>query len=713
MRRRKEARPSASEGQLGSQGARKSREALRSSAQACQSPRSGGRSITRSPMTRSGGGCRLKRRGSCSSSEAVARGDGRLSRKARTDAIEMLEAADLAERGEGWPTRGDAPGNALHRLVVDGFDTRHDIGDVEELVIDEKLLRQLLAARRGALQRHEDAGLELRPRALQLGGAEPVADAPDLIAHGRHQLGDLLGPGAGIDAEEAGVAIAMREGIDGIDEATLLADLLKEPRGHAAAQRRRQHRGGVVVGILVGEAGKAQHDMHLLEVALLAPVAADIDGGLGARGALMRQAGEGARRMVGERLGIDLAGGGEHHARRRIVLAEISGDAVARHALDDLRPAEDGPPHRLIGKGALLEEIEDDVVGRIVGLSDFLEDDGALAVELGRIEDRVLENVGEDVDRQRDILFQHLGVIGGVLARRVGVEMAADRLDLLGDGEGRAALGALERHVLQEMSNAVDVGRLVPRSDIDPDAERNRLDRIHPVGHDAKAARQGGEVNAHAAPPARRRRPSSTGRAWARTNSSTALRSFGNRVTRSCRSMRSARIGGSDGRMPVAASTASGNFAGWAQARATIGAPDCRAAMRAAATATALCGSRSSPLRRQVAAIVARVSSSSTRQEAKSRVASRHSAALAGKVPVARNARIAAATAAPSPPFSSKRKRSKLLDTWMSMLGLKEGSTVPIVMRPVAKKRARMSLRLVPMTSAATGKPMRRAICAA
>ena len=57
--------------------------------------------------------------------------------------------------------------------------------------------------------------------------------------------------------------------------------------------------------------------------------------------------------------------------------------------------------------------------------------------------------------------------------------MAADRLDLLGDGERRAPLGALEGHVLEQMRDAVDLGRLVARADIDPDAERHRLDRVH------------------------------------------------------------------------------------------------------------------------------------------------------------------------------------------------------------------------------------------
>ena len=112
-----------------------------------------------------------------------------------------------------------------------------------------------------------------------------------------------------------------------------------------------------------------------------------------------------------------------------------------------------------------------------------------------------------------DVLLQHLGVIGGALARGVGVEVAADRLDLLGDGAGAAPLGALERHVLEEMRDAVDLGRLVAGADIDPEAERDRLDRVIAVGDDAQAVGEGGE-------PGRSCRPRLGGRArraWART----------------------------------------------------------------------------------------------------------------------------------------------------------------------------------------------------
>ena len=156
-------------------------------------------------------------------------------------------------------------------------------------------------------------------------------------------------------------------------------------------------------------------------------------------------------------------------------------------AADDLGLAQHRPAHGLIGKGGRLEMIEDDVVGRVLGLADLLQHHGALARQLLGIECRVLQDVGDDVDGERQIARQDLGVIGRLLARGIGVEMPAHRLDLLGDGPRAApALGALEGHVLQQMRDAVDLGRLVARADIGPDAEGDGLDRIHPVGGDAK-----------------------------------------------------------------------------------------------------------------------------------------------------------------------------------------------------------------------------------
>src|SRR5205085_2583905 len=109
-----------------------------------------------------------------------------------------------------------------------------------------------------------------------------------------------------------------------------------------------------------------------------------------------------------------------------------------------------------------------------------------------------------------------------------------------------------------------------PRPGSDIGAERDRLHALHPVGGDDQARRQARHSDsasllslAHAA----------FLLATARTAASTAARSLGTTVKCSGRSYRSARRGGRGGRMPIACSIASGNFAGWAVAAATIGTP--------------------------------------------------------------------------------------------------------------------------------------------
>src|SRR5215471_2695471 len=76
--------------------------------------------------------------------------------------------------------------------------------------------------------------------------------------------------------------------------------------------------------------------------------------------------------------------------------------------------------------------------------------------------------------------------------------MTADCFDLLGDREGAAPLSALERHVFEKMRDTIDLGGLVPRANIDPDAERDRVDRLHAVGGYPQSVGQGRELRCHA-----------------------------------------------------------------------------------------------------------------------------------------------------------------------------------------------------------------------
>ena len=97
------------------------------------------------------------------------------------------------------------------------------------------------------------------------------------------------------------------------------------------------------------------------------------------------------------------------------------------------------------------------------------------------------DDVGEDVERERQVLVEHLDVVAGVFLGGEGVELAADRVDRLRDVLGRAGRGALEEHVLDEMRDAALLGGLVARAARQPDADADRTDVRHPLGEEAKA----------------------------------------------------------------------------------------------------------------------------------------------------------------------------------------------------------------------------------
>ena len=143
--------------------------------------------------------------------------------------------------------------------------------------------------------------------------------------------------------------------------------------------------------------------------------------------------------------------------------------------------AEDRPSHRLVGEGRLLHQVEHDVLGRIHGGGDLLEDHVALARELGAVEARARMMSLKMSSASAQVLAQHARVIGGGVDAGRGVELAADRLDLFGDVAGAPPRRTLEGHMLEEMRDAMLAARLAPAAGADPDAERDGLDLGHGV----------------------------------------------------------------------------------------------------------------------------------------------------------------------------------------------------------------------------------------
>src|SRR5262249_21081501 len=164
--------------------------------------------------------------------------------------------------------------------------------------------------------------------------------------------------------------------------------------------------------------------------------------------------------------------------------------------------SQDGAPDRLTCEGDLLQPVPDEIIRRILGSSDLLYDHILLASELLGIECRIGENIGQYVERERNVRPQYARVVRGGFDRSGRIEIAADRFDLFRDLPGAAPRRALERHMLEQMGDAVLIRPLVAAAGTDPHAERGGLEMRHPIRHHHEAGGKTGHFNAHAAAPA-------------------------------------------------------------------------------------------------------------------------------------------------------------------------------------------------------------------
>jgi hypothetical protein len=105
------------------------------------------------------------------------------------------------------------------------------------------------------------------------------------------------------------------------------------------------------------------------------------------------------------------------------------------------------------------------------------------------------EDIAEDIGGERRVLGQHLNVISGLFPRGIGIDLAAHGLDLLGDGGGAAAGGALEGHVFEEMRDPVLGPRFVAGAGADIGTDGDTLHPVHLFGDDGKAGGQAGDAD--------------------------------------------------------------------------------------------------------------------------------------------------------------------------------------------------------------------------
>ena len=99
------------------------------------------------------------------------------------------------------------------------------------------------------------------------------------------------------------------------------------------------------------------------------------------------------------------------------------------------------------------------------------------------------DEVGENIERDRNMFVEHFDVEADAFLGGEGVHVAADGIDLAGDLFGGAVLGAFEDHVLDEVGDAVRLRRLVARAGFEPNADRGRADVLHLLGDNGQAVR--------------------------------------------------------------------------------------------------------------------------------------------------------------------------------------------------------------------------------
>jgi hypothetical protein len=140
----------------------------------------------------------------------------------------------------------------------------------------------------------------------------------------------------------------------------------------------------------------------------------------------------------------------------------------------------------VVSEDCARDEVEDELLRRVLHHRDLLEDHLALGVEVGEAGRE--DHVGHDVERLLEVLVEHPSVDDRVVAGGRSVQLAAERVEDLRDLERRVGAGALEEQVLEEVAHAGVRVVLVPGAGADPEPDRGRPHGRQRLGDDAGAA---------------------------------------------------------------------------------------------------------------------------------------------------------------------------------------------------------------------------------
>ena len=184
---------------------------------------------------------------------------------------------------------------------------------------------------------------------------------------------------------------------------------------------------------------------------------------------------------------IDLAGSHEGKPLRCIMIGLPAEQIIAGDSRQAGFITQDGAAQRLFREGGFLQMIEHDVIRRVARFAELLQHDFLFANDIVCIKARAGNEIGDQIDAQRQIARQQAGVKHRGVAAGPGVELATHILHLLRNGAGRAALCALEHHVLKQVGEAVQFRPLEARAGFGGHRDRRRFEAGQRPAGDAQA----------------------------------------------------------------------------------------------------------------------------------------------------------------------------------------------------------------------------------
>ena len=187
---------------------------------------------------------------------------------------------------------------------------------------------------------------------------------------------------------------------------------------------------------------------------------------------------------------IHVARGGDHEVATVVPGAVQASEIVGGEGGQGGGAAEDGVAVGVTRPELGRVQLEHEIVRRVLDAVDLLEDHVALGFEVALPEERPPREIGEDLDRERQIGVERMRLVAGIVAAGEGVEAPAPHLELERQLLGRTPLGALEHHVLEQMGDAHLLAALVGARRAYVESRRRRADARQLLGEDDEPVRQ-------------------------------------------------------------------------------------------------------------------------------------------------------------------------------------------------------------------------------